>query len=278
MRRITFLGQGAMGARMADRLESAGYDVTRWNRTGADRTPRAAAEGAEIVIAMVRDDPASTAVWLGDDGALAGMAPGALAIESSTVTVAQMHALGACATTGGIGFLDAPVLGSRPQAEAGQLIHLLGGHADVIRHAEPVLEAIGAKRLHAGPVGAGAALKLLANALFGIQVAVLAELAGRTTELGLEPARAFALLGETPLLSPAAKAAASLMISGQHTPMFPIELLRKDLGYAIGDSSASMPITGATAGVFDAAVRQGLGHAHLTAVIELYHRTDRAPR
>lgn len=268
---ITFLGQGAMGSRMADRIEAAGHAVTRWNRSGALQTPREAVANAEIVIAMLRDDEASRSVWLDPaSGALAGMKAGALAIESSTLTVKWVRELAAVMTHHGQKFLDAPVLGSRPQAEAGQLIHLIGGDAAIIADIEPVLTAMGALHIHAGPAGAGAALKLIANTLFGIQVAALGELIGQMPSLGLDPASAIDQLSQTPLLSNAAKGAAALMLVDKRDPMFPVELVAKDFGYAIGDVHGQMPVSTAVLDVFNKAIAVGLGDANLTAISALY--------
>jgi 3-hydroxyisobutyrate dehydrogenase len=268
---VTFLGQGAMGARMADRLEAAGHQVVRWNRTGATQSPRQAVADADIVIAMLRDDAASRSVWLdAETGALAGMKANVLAIESSTLTVDWVKELARAAAAQGSSFIDAPVLGSRPQAEAGQLIHLIGGTASDISRAEPVLAAMGAKQLHVGDAGQGAALKLIANTLFGIQVTAIAELIGRMPALGLDPATAVELLAETPLLSIGAKGASALMLAGKHDPMFPVELVAKDFGYAIGDAPAQMPIAATAKTVFDEAAKAGLADANLTAVSTLY--------
>jgi 3-hydroxyisobutyrate dehydrogenase len=268
---ITFLGQGAMGVRMADRLETAGHSVNRWNRTGATQTPHKAVANADIVVAMLRDDEASRSVWLDPEhGALAGMKTGALAIESSTLTVDWVNELAQAASDQGHPFIDAPVLGSRPQAEAGQLIYLVGGETKDVAHAESLLSAMGAKQLHVGGVGKGAALKLIANTLFGIQVTALAELIGRIPALGLDPAKTIELLGETPLLSMGAKGAAGLMLAGKHDPMFPVELVAKDFGYAIGGVPEAMPIANAALEVFERAKASGLAGLNLTSITKLY--------
>lgn len=267
--KISFLGQGAMGVRMADRIAAAGNDVTRWNRSGADRSPHEAVAGADVVIAMVRDDAASSAVWDGPEGALVAMRPGSVAIESSTLTPKRIAAFGRAAQAAGVRALDAPVLGSRPQAEAGQLIHLIGGDAAVIDDVMPVLGAMSAAQLRVGPFGQGTALKLVANTLFGIQVTAIAELLARSLRLGLDPASTIDLLGQTPLLGLAAKSAAMLMLAGSDDPMFPVDLVAKDFGYAVDDASA-MPLATAAAQVFDRASKAGLGGRNLTAVARLY--------
>lgn len=267
---ITILGMGAMGSRMADRLEAANHQVTRWNRSGATQTPREAVTGADVIIAMLRDDDASKMVWLGLDGALKGMKANALAIESSTLTVDWVKTLAKEFELAGKVFIDAPVLGSRTQAETGLLIHLIGGDHDTVERAKAVLSAIGSSYLHAGPVGQGAALKLVANTLFGVQVAVLAELLARMPAFGLNPADAIALLNNTPILSPAAKGAAALMLENKHDAMFPVQLVAKDFGYAIGDAANVMPVVDTVRLVFERAIANGLGDANLTAIAQLY--------
>lgn len=275
MTRITILGQGAMGSRMADRLETAGHLVTRWNRTGAARTPRVAVHGAEIVIAMVRDDAAAHAVWLDpQDGALAGLGPAAVAVESSTLSPSGIATLAAAFAGAERMLLDAPVLGSRPQAEAGQLIHLVGGDPAVLARVQSALAALGPKQLPVGPLGAGTAMKLLANTLFAGQVALVAELLGLAGSLGLEPEAAFAVLRETPQLSPAAAMAGGLMLAGRDEPLFPAALAAKDLRYAMGERGDAMPLARAALGVFDRAAEAGLGDANLTAIRRLYRGAD----
>lgn len=267
---ITFLGQGAMGSRMADRLVAAGHQVRRWNRTGTSTTPREAAQDADIVIAMLRDDAAAHSVWLdAETGALGRMRQDALAIECSTLSPAGMAELHMAAKDAGVGMIDAPVLGSRPQAEAGQLIHLIGGDANNVAAAQPLLADMSAAQHHVGLAGAGTALKLIANTLFGTQVALLAELLGRMSEFGLAPAAAIELLGQTPLLSPTAKGAAALILARQDDPMFPVELVAKDFGYAL-NNTVTMPVSAAAAQVFHRAIAQGYGAANLTAVARLY--------
>ncbi|WP_425648127.1 NAD(P)-dependent oxidoreductase [Agrobacterium leguminum] len=133
-------------------LVKAGHKVTVWNRTpdaavplvaaGTRQatTPKEAASGAAFVIAMVRDDQASRHVWLDPEtGALAGMSAGTVAIESSTLTPGWVRELGQSASRQGVSFLEAPVSGSRPQAEAGQLVYLVDGSAGTLNRAEPLL-------------------------------------------------------------------------------------------------------------------------------------------
>ncbi|MFC3077779.1 NAD(P)-dependent oxidoreductase [Phenylobacterium terrae] len=281
--KVAVMGLGAMGARMARRLMESGHEVTVWNRSdgpadalaaaGARRaaSPAEAVADAEVALGMVRDDGASRSVWLDTEhGALRALRADAVAIESSTVTPAWVRELaGACASRR-IALLDAPVLGSRGQAEAGALIHLVGGTAAALSAATPVLAALGQAAHHMGPSGAGAAAKLLVNSLLGIQVAALAELLGAAPRLGLDPRRFVAVLGETPPCSPAARAAAQGMLAHAFAPAFPIDLLEKDFAYLLVMAGQALPMSDAARSVFERAKAQGLAGKNMTAVAELY--------
>jgi 3-hydroxyisobutyrate dehydrogenase-like beta-hydroxyacid dehydrogenase len=282
---------------MAHRLLDAGHAVTVWNRDPARaealvaagarqaRTPREAATGAAVVLSMVRDDAASRTVWFGHDaaaadgampastvhrdGALAGLGADAIALESSTVTPAWIAMLGAAVTARGATLLDAPVVGSRPQAEAGQLVHLVGGDATAFARAHPLLAVLGGAAHHVGALGAGATTKLVVNALFAVQVAAVAELLRLGATHGLDRARTVEVLGALAVTSPAAKGAMALMQAGADAPQFPIELVVKDLAYAValGEGVPVQPaMTAAAHAVFAAAAAQGLGDRNITAV------------
>jgi 3-hydroxyisobutyrate dehydrogenase len=286
MKNISILGMGAMGSRMAASLLKAGYEVTVWNRTAARAqplqalgatlaaTPREAASGADAVISMLRDDEASRSAWLdAQHGALAGMAAGSIAIESSTLTPAWVRALAQAAQSRGVEFLDAPVAGSRPQAEAGQLIYLVGGKTDTLERAQALLKSMGGAVHHAGEVGSGAVVKLMVNALFGIQVAAMAELLGWAQRSGLDASKALVIMGSTPVASPAAKMAGQGMLAGNFAPMFPLELVEKDFGYALDSSSdaqSKLPLVQSTHAVMKNAIALGYERDNLTALAKLY--------
>lgn len=271
MMRVAVLGQGAMGSRMAARLVAAGHAVTVWNRTrreGQAETPEAAVAGAELVIASLREDAAAQAVW---GRVLPEMAAGAVGVETSTLSPAAARGLHQAAEAKGLAFLDAPVVGSRPQAEAGQLIFLVGGRAETLARVEPLLLQLGGAVHHAGGMGDGAALKLMVNALFATQLATLAELLGLAQALGLDPARAVGILTQTPVASPALTGAAGAMLAGRFAPAFPIDLVVKDLGLAL-DAGRDLPVTRTVAQVYRDAAREGLEDENITAVVQRYLR------
>jgi 3-hydroxyisobutyrate dehydrogenase-like beta-hydroxyacid dehydrogenase len=183
--KIAILGCGAMGSRMVQNLLNADYQVVVYNRTAAKiqslidggalyaATPKAAAEQADIVISMVTDDDVSRRIWLDPEtGALLGLNKDRIAIESSTLTIGWTRELASTIEQRGAMFLDAPVVGSRPQVEAGKLIYLVGGKAEILEQVQAILSSAGAAVIHhIGTIGQGMAMKLAVNTLFGVQVA-----------------------------------------------------------------------------------------------------------
>ncbi|MBB6252614.1 NAD(P)-dependent oxidoreductase [Nitrospirillum iridis] len=286
MSKIAFLGLGGMGARMAANLIKAGHAVTVWNRSPgpvaglvaqgatAAPSPRAAAEGAEFVLAMVADDIASRAVWLdGETGALAGLAPGALAIECSTISPAWAGEMVAAVTGAGAAFLEAPVVGSLPQAQEGKLIILAGGDAVAYAQAQPALAPLASAIHHVGPVGRGAVLKLAVNSLLGIQLAAWAEMMGFLGKAGFDGPAALDILATLPVASPAAANYARMMLAGDFAVRFPVDLMAKDFRYATHGADAvkaDTPVADATLGVLERAAEAGFGADNVSALIRLY--------
>ncbi|WP_306029244.1 NAD(P)-dependent oxidoreductase [Stappia sp. MMSF_3263] len=286
MSRVAVLGLGAMGSRMAARLLKAGHSVTVWNRSAgpADAlvesgavsapTPRAAAAGCELVITMVYDDAASEAVWLAPDtGALAGLEKGCVGIECSTVSLRHVLRLHDLAQERDLAFLDAPVAGSRPQAEAGELVFMAGGRVDVLETVGAVFLDLGRSAFHAGGPGAGALVKLMVNALLAAQTATLAELLGLAARSGADTATALEIIGATAVASPAIVSGGRAMLAGTFAPAAPVDLIAKDLALALRagrDVGARLPMVAAGGAVFGTANAAGFGGDNLTGVVKLY--------
>ncbi len=201
--RVAILGLGIMGSGMAGRVLAANFPLTVYNRNhekakrfadaGASvaSSPREAAARAEIVISMVADDTSSRAIWLGPEGALAGATGDAVLIESSTLTVGWIKELAAEATRRGHELLDAPVTGTKPHAESGELVFLVGGSEKSLAIARPVLSVMSRDILHLGPTGSGAVMKLINNFLAGVQAASFAEAVAFIKASGLNRDRRF---------------------------------------------------------------------------------------
>lgn len=287
MSQITVLGLGAMGSRMAANLLAAGHHVTVWNRTPAAAetlvsqgavqalTPREAAKGADFVISMLRDDVASRQVWLdAETGAILGMAAGAVAIESSTLTPDWVKELGMRLEVKNISLLEAPVSGSRPQAEAGQLVYLVGGDDAVLERARPLLDVMGSAIQHVGKLGHGALVKLTTNALLGIQISALAEIINLLKHNDVDPTLALGAMSKTPVWSPVATVMSNSMLTGNFAPMFTVDLIEKDFGYALqaASSLSAAPTTAAVRDVFRQAIAQGFSQENVTSVVKLSHQ------
>ena len=285
MKRVAVLGSGAMGSRIVQKLNSH-YQVVVYNRTANKvkpllnqgavyaPTPREAAEQAEIVISMVTDNTASQAVWLSPEiGAAWGLSKTAIAIESSTLTVDWTKELAAEIERRGAAFLDAPVIGSLRQADEGKLIYLVGGKAETFSQAQDILLKAGATIHHVGSIGQGMTMKLAVNALFGVQVAAMAEIMGMVAKSGITSEKAWKCLEELPVISPAVRGAGNLMLANNHAPMFPINLVEKDFRYIIQTAQAIgavIPASTAAQVTYQNAIAQGYGNDNITGVVQLF--------
>jgi 3-hydroxyisobutyrate dehydrogenase len=283
MQRVAILGLGIMGGGMAANWLAKGFEVAVWNRTASKAqaltgkgakvaaTPREAATGADFIFAMVADDNASRSVWLGADGALAGAKSGAIGVESSTLTPDWVRELGRLAEAKGVGFLDAPVGGSRPAAEGGQLRFFVGGNPQTYESARPALSAVGTKMDLLGPLGAGATWKLINNQLAAGQIAALAEALEVAKKAGFEDEQISELiLGGAPA-SPIVRLKLPRMLAQDFEPTdFALNLMLKDARYA----AALAQSLGAPAGMIEGAAKafaradaKGLGAKDIAAVV-----------
>jgi 3-hydroxyisobutyrate dehydrogenase len=285
--KVSVLGLGIMGAGMAGQLAMKGFEVAVWNRNPAKSAPLAqlgarvattvadAVSDADLVIAMVADDDASRAVWLGADGALAAMRRDAIGVESSTLTIEWIRELAMAANARGVGFLDAPVTGSKLQADSGTLAFLVGGPADVLERARTALAAMSSSISHIGPSGSGATMKLINNFLCGVQVASLAEAMAMAERSGLDVRQAAAVLSAGSPGSPLVRIVAQRMVDRAYEPNFFVPLMAKDLAYARKEF-ARMGLTLKSADVareqFLAAERAGFGEKDIASIVELLRR------
>jgi 3-hydroxyisobutyrate dehydrogenase len=272
-----------MGSGMAANLLKAGFPLAVYNRTAAKAqslvsagarlaaTPAEAVQGASVVLSMLADDAASREIWLGKDGALAAADKGAILIESSTVSPAWIAELAGLAAQRGVQFLDAPVTGSRMQAQAGQLSFLVGGSEAALAAVTPVLRAMSKEVLHLGPVGSGAKLKLINNFLCGVQIASLAEALTWIERSGLDREKSLAFLNSAAPGSPLLGTISARMAARNYTVNFLLRLIVKDLQYAQNEAAqCGVDLTTAQTArkLFEDAVAKGFGDEDMAAVIE----------
>ena len=172
--------------------------------------------------------------------------------------------------------LEATVSGSIPQAQSGRLVFLVGGDAETLKQAEPLLKCMGSSVQRAGPVGAGALAKLITNTLMGAQLTTIAESIGMLKRQAVDPKLVLQAVAATPLWSPHLTNDVESMLSGDFEPLFPINLLVKDLDYTVetagGDASA--PTVSAVRGVFQQAMKKNLGALNMTAVVKMFGQNE----
>jgi 3-hydroxyisobutyrate dehydrogenase len=284
---VALLGLGTMGSGMAANLLKAGFSLSVYNRTAAKAkalidagahfaaTPAEAARGASVIISMLTDDAASREVWLGADGALDAADSGAVLVESSTVSPAWIAELSSLAEKRGLDLLDAPVTGSRMQAEAGQLTFLVGGKDSALEVATPVLRAMSKEITHLGPVGSGAKMKLINNFLCGVQVASLAEGLVWIERSGLDRDKALSILKGGAPGSPLLGALSARMISRNYTVNFLLKLMTKDLLYARNEAALcdiDLKTAEVARSLFEDAIAEGFENDDMASVIEPLRR------
>jgi 3-hydroxyisobutyrate dehydrogenase-like beta-hydroxyacid dehydrogenase len=185
--RVGFAGLGAMGAGIARRIGDAGYDVSVWNRTRAKadpllaagigwaETPGALAASSDVVLTMLTDGRALRATAEGDDGILAGLRPGTVWADLSTIAPDDSVALAERARARGAAFLDCPVSGSPATLAAGQMSFMVGGDRAAFEHVQPLLGAIGPKVTYIGGNGHAILTKIAINLALVVSITALAE-------------------------------------------------------------------------------------------------------
>ncbi|WP_285553681.1 NAD(P)-dependent oxidoreductase [Actinoplanes regularis] len=265
MTNIAVLGTGRMGSALAARLLATGHQVTVWNRTRTTSapavpaivadTPAAAVAAAEVVITMLTDGPAVSAV-LFDGGAAAALRPGTVLVQMSTISPAETAAIAERLPVG-VYFVDAPVGGSVDAAAAGTLALFAGGEPDAVERAEPVLNELGTVR-RCGRAGSGSAVKLMQNTAMLTALGGLHDTLALAAGLGVERELALDLLASGPLGTALRRAAST-------TADFPVALAVKDLRLTHADT----PVVAATLRLLRAVPEQS---ADLAALINLEDR------
>jgi len=240
-RTIGFIGLGIMGLSMAKRLLEAGHRVTVYNRTaskaaplvalGATQaaTPRDAAKSNEIVISIVTDSPDVEAVFLGKDGAIHAAEKNALFIDMSTIAPETARKVGAALKAKGVAFLDAPVTGGDIGARDGTLSILVGGEQADLERAREVLNVMGKRITHFGPVGAGQTAKACNQILCAMNMTGIVEALHLARLSGIDPALVVEALGAGAGGSWALEKLGSRIAKSDFNPGFYVDLIQKDL-------------------------------------------------
>ena len=257
VRKVGLIGTGIMGTPMALNLIKAGFDVAVHSRTGSKAqpvidaggrwraSPRELAGNVDVVITVVPDSPDVEAVYLDDDGVCAGLRSGSIAIDMSTVSPDTARTVATAVGQRGASFLDAPVSGGKTGAEAGTLAIMVGGEADVLERAMPVLEGMGKTIVHCGPCGAGQLTKLCNQILCGLNLLAVSEAMVFAQRVGLDQATMLKVVSSGAAGSWAVDHLGTRMERRDFAPMFMIDLQQKDLRIALESArNASVPLPG----------------------------------
>lgn len=287
MAKIAFLGTGVMGAGMASCLVDAGHELSVYNRTvektrplidkGARLagTPREAADGAEIVFAMVGDNEASESVWFGADGALSGkLAPDAMIVECSTLSYDWVLDLAKHCEAEGHTYIDCPVTGYPHTALAGEITLFVGAPEDTLARIRPVLKQMSAEIIHFGDIGAGTAYKLMVNLMGSVQIAGAAEGLLIAEKAGLDLETVAYALSKGAASSPQVIRNSQRMVEGNHDEnvVFSGRWRLKDTlyGLKLAESVGQEARFGGVAGkIYRQLVDEGLGDVNETKVIDV---------
>ncbi len=258
MANVAFLGLGVMGYPMAGHLKTKGHTVTVYNRTSgkaeawvaehggrAAPTPREAAQGQEVVFACVGNDEDLRAVTLGQDGAFAGMAAGAVFVDHTTASAEVARELNAKAGEIGLGFVDAPVSGGQAGAQNGALTVMCGGDAATYGRVEAIIAAYARSCRLMGPSGSGQLTKMVNQICIAGLVQGLAEGLHFAKRAGLDAAAVVEVISKGAAQSWQMENRYKTMIAGSFDFGFAVDWMRKDLSICLEEArknGASLPV------------------------------------
>jgi 3-hydroxyisobutyrate dehydrogenase-like beta-hydroxyacid dehydrogenase len=287
--RVAVVGAGRMGAAMVGTLCRAGVEVVVFNRTRAKSeavgeatgaavaaTAREAAASAQVVLSSLADDAAVGAAYTGGDGIVAGLQPGAVVCEASTIDPGTVRRLRPLVEDRGASLLDTPVSGSVSTVEAGQLTIMAGGDPDVLDRVRPVLAPLAKQIFHVGELGSGAVMKLTVNSvLHGLNLA-LAEGLVLAERAGVERSAAYEVFAASVIAAPFVHyKREAFEHPGQPPVAFSLDLVAKDLDLILAlaaEAGATMEQAATNHRVVEAAVAAGLGDHDLSELTTYLRR------
>ena len=279
--KVAFVGMGTMGAPMALNILKSGHEVIVHNRTrekeimvsdeGADRaaSPQEAARDADIVITCLSDTPDVEHVILGENGIIHGAQPGTIVIDMSTISPSATRRMAQALEKQSIHMLDAPVSGGSEGAQKGTLSIMLGGAAEIVERAMPVLETMGTTITHIGPIGSGQMTKAINQIVVAGTYWSVAEGIALGLKAGLEMSKVVQAVGGGAAGSWAMSNRADNMIDNNYPLGFRVKLHRKDLGIALEvarELGVTLPVAAYVEQVETGLVTRGFGDEDISAI------------
>jgi len=294
MATVAFIGLGNMGGPMAINLHKAGHQVQAFDLSAAAlqhvaaegcqvaASAQAAVQGAEFVISMLPAGKHVAALYLGEQGVAAAIAPGALVLDCSTIDAATARMVGTGLAAKGIAFIDAPVSGGVGGAKAGTLTFIVGGSAEHFAKAQTVLTAMGKNLFHAGDIGAGQVAKICNNMLLSILMAGTSEALQLGIDNGLDPKVLSDIMLKSSgrnwtleLYNPCPDVQPNVPSSNDYQGGFMVDLMAKDLGLAAECaqlSQSATPLGSLARNLYVTHQRQGNGKLDFSSIFRLFGR------
>jgi len=286
---VGFVGLGSMGGRMVQRLLAGGHRVTGWNRSAVKAeglaekgmarapTPREAAEGADVVLSIVTDTAAVEQVASGEEGIIAGLRPGAVYADMSTIAPDASRALAERVAERGASMLDAPVSGSIATLEAGQLAIMVGGSEEAYERILPVLHSIGPKVTRIGDNGQALQMKVAVNLALVVQVTGFCEGVALAEKGGIPREAAVEAMLNSVVASPVLGYRGPFILDGRmpEVPWADVDLQQKDLLLALETGrrlGVPLPTAAASNELLNACRGLGIGHHDFVVVYDVYRR------
>ncbi len=287
MTNLGYIGLGVMGGRMAKRLLDAGHTVTGYNRTKAKaqwlldagmqwgETPRAVVEASDVIFSMVTNTKAVLAVTGGAEGVIAGLGPGKIYVDMSTVSPATSRELAAQVAVKGAHMLDAPVSGSVETLESGKLSIMVGGDQAVFERVKPILLDIGPKANYVGGNGLAVAMKIATNLSLAVQMLAFSEGVLLAEKSGIKRETAVEVLLNSVIASPMVKYRGPFVLGMPDEAWFNVNMMQKDLNLAqeLGQQlDVPLPTTAATNEMLTAARGMGMAEEDFAIIFEVLAR------
>lgn len=287
MTNLGYIGLGVMGGRMAKRLLDAGHTVTGYNRTKAKaqwlldagmqwgETPRAVVEASDVIFSMVTNTKAVLAVTGGAEGVIAGLGPGKIYVDMSTVSPATSRELAAQVAAKGAHMLDAPVSGSVETLESGKLSIMVGGDQAVFERVKPILLDIGPKANYVGGNGLAVAMKIATNLSLAVQMLAFSEGVLLAEKSGIKRETAVEVLLNSVIASPMVKYRGPFVLGMPDEAWFNVNMMQKDLNLAqeLGQQlDVPLPTTAATNEMLTAARGMGMAEEDFAIIFEVLAR------
>jgi 3-hydroxyisobutyrate dehydrogenase-like beta-hydroxyacid dehydrogenase len=281
-KKIGFIGTGLMGRGMARNLIRKGHSVRLYNRTRAKAeevaqaggevagSPAEATAGADVIVTMLSDPEAVCQVMDGSNGVLSTIRPGAVLIDSSTVSRAEsLRTLVKIREAGG-DMIDAPVFGSKDEAERGGLGFIVGGEPQVLQRVQDVLDCMG-RTNYVGGNGMGAQAKLVVNLVIASTLQAFNEGMVLATKAGIAPELMFQIIQSSRARSGIIEMKGPRMLNRDFTPFFPLRLMAKDMRLVQETARSfdlSMPVINALQEVYQASLSNGVADEDFAATIK----------